>query len=267
VISVVIPVLNPDRRQLAQAVDSVLRQSTELELIVVEEIDAPSLDEFFADHDDRRIRRLTNPKRNGLGAALNFGIANARGSLIARMDADDIAEPDRFAKQLAMFEADPSLSVAGSQLTIIDEAGQPIATRTYPTAHDDIARALTRYNCLAHSSVMFRKKEIERTGGYAEGIMAEDYDLWCRLLRAGARFANHREALVRYRFHRAGLKQRTVHSALRATIEVKTRNFGATLGFRARARMAAERALTLVPESVVLRLFAATSYRPLRRVK
>jgi glycosyltransferase involved in cell wall biosynthesis len=259
VISVVLPVFRADRAHLDEAIASVLRSPVDLELLLVEDAGEVAVDS----PGDSRVRHLVNPNRNGLGAALNYAIANARGSLIARMDADDISEPERFPKQLAMFEADPALTVAGSQLLIVDESGVPIGRRIYPMSHAAIASTLTRYNCIAHPAVMFRRSAFERAGGYAEGVLAEDYDLWCRMLLAGARFANHPEALVRYRFHAAALKHRTVRPALRETIDLKVRNFGPSLGPRARARLLAERILLRLPESVVIRLFAPMVYRRL----
>ena len=257
-ISVLIPVFEPDARLLAEAVRSVLDSPVhDLEVLIIEDAGTSSLPRFT----DARVRHIINDRRDRLGAALNRGLAEASGSLIARMDADDICERERFPAQLAMFQADPQLAVAGSQLTIIDENGARIGSRRYPTAHAAIAETLTRYNCLAHSSVMFRKSAVEHVGGYTAGILAEDYDLWCRLLVSGASFANHPEALVRYRHHAAALKQRTVKPALRATIAIKNRYFGSRLSPRARARIAAERALLLMPSPLVLSLFERVAYR------
>lgn len=261
-ISVLLPVRDPDLRHLSTAIDSVLRSSVDdLELLVVEDMRTAGVLAVLENCHDARIRHVIDGIGNGLGAALNAGIAAARSGLIARMDADDVCEPERFAKQIAMFSADPNLTVAGSQLTIIDGAGEVIGLRTYPTTHDEIAETLTRYNCLAHSSVMFRKDAVERIGGYATRALAEDYDLWCRLLLSGARLANHSEALVRYRFHAGALKHRTVRPALRATIALKKRYFSGRLGWRARTRLVAEQALILLPPRVVIRLFALTAYQ------
>ena len=262
-ISVILPVFHPNYDHLMVAIDSVLRSPADLELLLVEDAGETSIGSFRARYNDPRIRYLVNPRRNGLGAALNYAIANARGPMIARMDADDISEPDRFSKQLAMFTTDPDLTVAGSQLLIMDDSATPIGRRVYPTTHAAIAETLTRYNCIPHPGVMFRKAAFERAGGYVEGVRVEDYDLWCRMLMGGARFANHPEALVRYRFHRAALKHQTVRMTLRETIDLKVRNFGSSLGLRARIRLAAERALLRLPESVVIRLFAPIAYRRL----
>jgi glycosyltransferase involved in cell wall biosynthesis len=255
-VSVIIPVHQPHEPWLREAIDSILRQSlSDLELLIVE--DAPRHAPLAS---DARVRHLVNPTP-GLGAALNFAIGRAAAPLVARLDADDIAEPDRLAKQVAMFEADPLLTVAGSQLLVIAENGRPVASRRYPMAHAEIVDALQRYNAIAHPAVMFRKAAIVAAGSYAQDVVAEDYDLWCRLAHRGARFANHAEPLTRYRYH-PSLTRANVRRALRATIAVKRKHFGSELSRRARLRLFGERLLLLLPTRLVSALFRLTQLRP-----
>jgi len=258
-VSVIIPVHEPNEEWLREAIDSILRQTlADLEILIVEDARR-----HLPLSSDTRVRHLFNPTR-GLGAALNFGVRAAAAPLIARLDADDLAEPDRLAKQVAMFDADPRLTVAGSQLLVIAENGQPIAERRYPTTHDEIVAALQRYNALAHPAVMVRKAPIVAVGGYAQSGAAEDYDLWCRLTERGARFANHPEPLTRYRYH-ASLTRADVRRAIRATIDIKRRHFGRSMSRRARLRLAGERLLLLLPTRLVSALFRMTQLRPLPR--
>lgn len=256
-VSVIIPIHDPNPRWLREAIDSILRQTcSDLELVVVE--DAPRSAPLAS---DPRVRHLVNPAP-GLGAALNFAIGRAAAPLIARLDADDIAESDRLAKQVAMFDGDPLLTVAGSQLLVVAENGLPVATRSYPMAHAEIVDALQRYNAIAHPAVMFRKAAIVAAGGYAQSGAAEDYDLWCRLAGRGARFANHAEPLTRYRYH-PSLTRADVRRAIRATIEVKRRHFGSAISRRARLRLFGEHLLLLFPTRLVSALFRLTQLRPL----
>src|SRR5207244_11064859 len=144
VISVILPVSDPDPAFLTQAIASVLAQTeANFEVIVVEDLGKQPAADVLKNFADARIRHLHNPVRSGLGAALNHALAHSRGSLIARMDADDVCEPERFARQLAMFEGDPELTVAGSQIVIIDDDGKRIGSRSYPTSHAGIAEAFT----------------------------------------------------------------------------------------------------------------------------
>jgi glycosyltransferase involved in cell wall biosynthesis len=252
------PVRRPRLDWLREAVASILAQTlTDLELLVVVDDDA-SLEGFLATFNDGRIRHLHLPQHPGLPAALNHGLAQARAPLIARLDADDVAEPSRLERQLEMFDRDPSLDVAGSQILVIDEDGTRIGYRKYPLTSELIAEAMQRYNCLAHPAVMFRRLRVMNAGGYA-AVPMEDYDLWCRLVVLGARFGTHPEALVRYRYHR-GITRKNVGHTIRATIDIKRRHFGSTLSPRARARIAIERMLLVVPAPIVAALFRATQF-------
>jgi len=260
-VSVILPVFNPNLRYFQAAVASVLRQSmADFELLVVEDPGGLPVAANLAQFGEARIRHLVNPNPGGLAAALNHGLRHATAPLVARMDSDDICEQDRLEKQHAMFAADPTLDVAGAQLTIIDSDDRPIASRTYPVSHDAIAHALTRYNCVAHSAVMFRKSAVDAVGGYAVGIPAEDYDLWCRLLIRGSRFANHPDRLLRYRFHPEALKYQTVRPALRISVSIKQRYLKDRFDLRARARILGERLLLLAPPRLVIALFRLAHY-------
>lgn len=259
-VSVVMAVLRPDRRQFEEAVRSVLRQTmADFELIVVE--DPPATRDLLAAFDDPRIRLLSRPAAGRLGGALNAGINAARGELIARLDADDIATPERLAKQVAFMRAHPDAGVYGSRIAVIDDTGQVIGRRRYPLVHAEIAAALQQYNAISHPAVMFRKSVVLAHGGYDETIAAEDYDLWCRLAVAGVRFANAEEELTLYRFHGGASKFRAVHSDIRTTIAIKRRYFSQRFTVRDRLRLVGEHILLLLPSRIVLMLFRWLVYR------
>ena len=257
-VSVVMPVRQPRLDWLREAVASVLAQTLrDFELLVVVD-DEASLEGFLATFGDGRIRHLHLPHRPGLPAALNFGLAHAQAPLIARLDADDVAEPSRLERQVEMFDRDPSLDVAGAQILVIDEESAPIGHRQYPLTHEAMVEAMQRFNCLAHPAVMFRRQRILDAGGYA-AVAMEDYDLWCRLVVLGARFGTHPETLIRYRYHR-GITRKNIGHTIRATIDIKKRHFGAALTMRARSRIALERLLLLLPAPLVATLFRASQF-------
>lgn len=260
-LSVVLPVYDVDPTYLRDAMRSVLLQTyRDFELIVVEDRAARSAAKLVEEMADPRVHYYENPHRNGLGAALNFGMAKARALLIARMDADDLCEPNRFAIQIAAFDADPKLDLLGSQISVIDSGGAPIGFRVYPLGHRDILRALRRYNCISHPSVVFRRAKVRDVGGYGERIVHEDYDLWCRLALAGARIENRPERLIRYRFHSESTKLSDIRASLIETIQIKQRYFSAELDPLDRTRILGEWALTLIPAAWVVRLFGAIEY-------
>jgi len=159
-----------------------------------------------------RAARLDRP---GLAAALNHAVGLARAPLIARLDADDIAEPERLERQVAEMAGRPSLVVLGSTVTLIDTAGRAIGALN--PALDDAAlrRDLAGRCCLVQSSVMVRKDQFLRVGGYRHGLnIGEDFDLWTRLAEVGELGALE-APLVRYRMHRDAVSSRkSVRGAL-----------------------------------------------------
>jgi GT2 family glycosyltransferase len=190
-------------------------------------------------------------------------VREARAPLVAWLDADDVALPGRLAKQAAFLDAHPDVAVAGSWLELIDEKGRTLGYRCYPTNDAAIRAALPRFNPIPQPGVMARREALLAAGGYVErpdGV-CEDYDLWCRLARTGARFANLPEPLTRYRIHLGAMKARKLRGTLRDSIRIKRRYYGGALGARGRLRLFGERALCLLPPRLVLRLFLALEAR------
>jgi glycosyltransferase involved in cell wall biosynthesis len=118
----------------------------------------------------------------GLASALNRGLKLSSGSLIARMDADDIATPNRLGRQLEVLLRHPSAAVVGSSYEVIDSAGRARRTVRMPTTSAAIHEALPRTNCMAHPTVLMRRDAVMAVGGYRRACLhCEDYDLWLRL--------------------------------------------------------------------------------------
>ena len=264
-VSVVMPVLNPHPVYFRQAVQSVLAQTfTDFELIIVEDPSASDGKALIADIRDPRIRHIQNPARTSLVDQRNRALAETRAELIALLDADDIMQPDRLAKQLAFLEKHPEIGVLGSQLFIIDGDGAQVGLRAYPLEHDEIVRSMARYNPIAQPSVMCRKHLIVEANGYQYRTFPvnEDYELWSRLATRGVRFANHSEPLLRYRVHPMGTKAMMLHNMLRATLDVKKQFWRDHMDAHAKLRFYGERALLRLPASWVLKLFIMTHYVP-----
>lgn len=133
---------------------------------------------------DTRLTILRNARPLGIAAALNRGVAASRAPLVARMDADDVSVPDRFARQKAFLDARPHVVLCGGTAEFIDRAGAVTGSWTAPTGYATIRGWLLRGNCFVHGSVMIRRRELDDAGGYSTDPAyrhAEDYKLWVRL--------------------------------------------------------------------------------------
>ena len=186
---------------LEEAVLSIVRQEHEdWELLMVLDRPDSNLDakaKALSDS-DARIRSMISPGE-GIVDALNFGVLNANGDLIARLDSDDMMEPSRLKKQSAIFFKDKSLGCVGTQMLLIDQSGREIGKTTYPCDSGEIGRTLEYQNCVGHPSVMYRKNFVLSVGGYRKTLSGvEDYDLWIRMSKK-SKIINLRECLTRYR--------------------------------------------------------------------
>ncbi len=265
-VSVVMPVLNPHPVYFQQAVESILNQTMDdWELVIVEDPSPAPTPSFLKDYPDPRIRYFRNPKRTSLVRQRNQALQEARAELIACHDHDDISEPDRLAKQVAFLERHSDIAVVGTWLRVIDEAGRTLGYRCYPCDHADIVRAMPLYNPIGQPSVMFRRSIVLRCGGYRyeQFPAVEDYDLWCRMVKKGAQFANLPEALVCYRVHRGAMKSAKLRGILKGTMAVKKMHWQAEMGWRARTRLFMEHFLLVLPPQWVMALFLKTQIRPL----
>lgn len=263
-VSVVMPVLRPNPNYLAEAIRSILAQTySNLELVIVEDPSESSGENIARNFNDPRVRHLYNPVRTSFVQQLNRGIAETRGELIARMDADDISEPNRIAAQVEFLEKNPHISLVGTQLQVIDECGRRLGYRPYPCDQAGILRAMPRYCPFAHPTVMYRKADIVKVGSYQRPELhpAEDYDLWSRFAKAGMQLANLSQPLVRYRIHTKAAKSQRLRESLRHTVRVKLMYWKSQMGIRDRLRLWQERILLCLPANVVMWLFIKTQFK------
>lgn len=193
-----------DANQFIAAMQSVLNQTIKPSQIVLV-VDGPVPQELH-----NTIEKLAGtepilepiylPENKGLGNALKVALEHCRHELIARMDSDDIAVPDRFEKQLACFASNRTLSVVGGAIDeFIDSPDCPIGRRTVPLANKDIKQYLKKRCPLNHVTVMFKKSDVMACGGYIDWFWNEDYYLWIRMAENGAVFYNLPDVLVKVR--------------------------------------------------------------------
>lgn len=181
---------------VADAVRSVLVQTArDLELIVIDDGSTDATPDILGRVGDRRLRVERRAPR-GLTPALNTALALARAPLVARLDADDVALPERLERQLAFLRAHPEVGLLGTGAREVDADGREVAVVRPPADDAALRRALIRRNPFVHSSVTLRREAALRAGGYDETLpVAQDYDFWMRLSRI-TRLANLPEALV-----------------------------------------------------------------------
>lgn len=199
-------------RFLLPAVQSILAQSfTDFELIVIDDGSTDGSIATLSEFNDDRLRIERNGQNLGLVATRNKGLQLAKAPLMAILDSDDIAKPDRLEKQVERFHTDPGLALLGTCADIIDGNGKVVSDidiRLYQ--NDDIRRELLNGNRFVQSSVMLRVDAARAVGGYPVfPDIAEDYALWLRLAE-DYRVANLPERLVQYRVHGAQVSQRKI---------------------------------------------------------
>lgn len=198
-VSVVLPVYNGGK-YLAEAIESILGQTfTDFELLVIDDGSTDGSLQVLRDFEqkDNRIRLHTRENR-GLVPTLNELIQMSRGTWIARMDADDIARPERLARQLDWLEQ-TGADVCGSWVQRFG-SGDKRLVRLYQSDHA-IKTELLFFSPFAHPSVMFRASLAKMLPYDDTWIKAEDYDLWIRAVEAGWKMSNIPEVLLLYRVH------------------------------------------------------------------
>lgn len=205
-ISVAMSVYNGERF-LEEAIASVLAQTfAQFELLILDDGSRDSTRAIIETHAarDSRVRPIIRENR-GLIASLNQLVAESRAPLVARMDADDICLPQRFARQVEFLDGHPEYGVIGSWCEDIDENGRPwpaATTHRHPTDHEGFLAAIELGRpLLCHPAVMFRRDLVLSVGGYHAAFRhCEDLDLWLRLASI-TRIASLPEQLVKYRHY------------------------------------------------------------------
>ena len=182
-VSVVINVHNGERH-LREAVESVLGQTfPDLELVVVDDGSTDSTPSVLAECARQDARVVVHRQEHaGVAAALNRATAVAEAGLIAHLDADDTALPDRLERQLAFLEEHPDVALVGGAVRFVDEQGRPFADYRFPLRDEEIRDAFESFTPFSHSNVVVRRQALEAAGGYRPlFVLAQDADLWMRI--------------------------------------------------------------------------------------
>ncbi len=214
-ISVVMPVYNGEK-YLKEAIDSILNQTyTNFEFIIINDGSTDKSEEIIKSYKDKRIILVNNEENLRLPRTLNKGIDLAKGQYIARMDADDVSLPHRFAKQVEFMEKNPEIGVSGTGVKYIGfpEFGLSDSWTKYlaflpkritnPYSDSEILKCcLIFYNPLIHPSVMMRKSMLDENEIRYSLLTneAQDLEMWISCSKH-FKMSNIKETLLLYRLH------------------------------------------------------------------
>jgi glycosyltransferase involved in cell wall biosynthesis len=144
---------------------------------------------------------IVAPSLGTLSTTLNYGLRSSTAPYIARIDQDDVATPDRLARQVQFLDSNPDIAIVGTSATVINAQGEHLGVRLQHTDRISIRNRLRWKSPLLHPSVMFRRDTVIGLGGYSEdAVNVEDYDLWLRIA-AVAELGGISECLIKYRVH------------------------------------------------------------------
>ncbi len=196
-ISVLLPVYNAEAF-IAKSIQSILDQTeSDFELLIIDDCSTDKSVEIIESFQDSRIILRKKENNTGYTESLNWGIDQARGKYIARMDADDVSLPQRFERQLIFLEQNQHIAICGTDARV---EGSNLKFN-YPTESKAIETHLLLGSSLIHPSIM-GKVEIFKHFKYDKfKEPAEDYDLFTRIVAAGGHLANLEESLLIYRVH------------------------------------------------------------------
>lgn len=206
-VSILLPAFNA-ASTLGAALRSIRRQTyADWECVVVDDGSRDTTAAIVRDTSlaEPRIRLLQQP-HGGIVEALRLGLTHCRGTLIARMDADDLMHRERLARQVESLDRDASLAGVGSHVRLFPRAHLADGRRRYEAwlnsivSSDDVRREAFVECPLAHPTLLLRRATLERHG-YRDAGWAEDYDLVLRLLAAGERLAVVPQRLLAWRDH------------------------------------------------------------------
>ena len=257
-----------DPAELTAALESLATQTRPAEEIVIVE-DGPVgpelravIDGFVEKH--AAARTVVLARNQGAGPASAAGMATIDAELVARLDADDIAAPERFQKQLAWFEAHPDTDVLGTALAEFHEdPAEVVAVRALPESHEAIARYAKINSPVNNPSVMLRREAVETAGGYRAVHHMEDYDLYARLLSTGARFHNLPEPLTFFRTSPEQFQRRTGRGMFAAERQMQRNlvTYGLVSKPRALLNLVVRTAYRLLPTGLLTAAYARLFHR------
>lgn len=196
------------------SIDSLLNQTVKADEIVIA-VDGPvskDINDYLEDLENNLIFKIVRLGKNmGTGMALNAAISNCRNEFIARMDSDDVCKPYRMEKQLKFLIENPDISIVGSNMAEFESTiTNIVGYRNLPDTHEKICKYMKMRCPFNHMTVIFKKSEVEKVGGYPDRSFDynEDSLLWVKMYLHGFKFANLQEVLAYARVGKNMFKRR-----------------------------------------------------------
>ncbi len=188
---------------LSAALKSIFNQTyTQIECIVVDDDSTDRTWSILNSFHDRRLILVKNNSRLGVAGSLNRALKKAKGTYIARMDADDVSHLGRLEAQIDFLETHPNIGVVGTWVRWADKDGHILGNNKFPVKDREIKKLLPYKNPFVHPSVTLRHELFRKYGYYATELEgAEDYELWLRFA-PHTQFANLPRPLLDYRLHK-----------------------------------------------------------------
>lgn len=215
---------------VVQAVESICQQTwADFELLIIDDGSQDASVDLIRAIADPRIKLHCQGQNQGLSSCLHWGVQQAQGDYIARMDADDMALPTRLEQQVQQLTRHPTVGLVGSGYTLINERGEEATGYSFPSTDVAIRWLSLLGNPFAHPTVMLRRSLlVQHQLNYDPSLpAAQDYDLWTRLLHH-TQGMNLPDPLVRYRL-RSGITHTKRQAQLRCHDAIALRTIQATL--------------------------------------
>lgn len=200
-------------KYLKEALDSIFCQTVRSDdVVLVEDGLLPDNLEVVVRDYERQYHELhvvRFEQNRGLGVALNEGMKYCKHDIIARGDTDDINHPDRFERELKILLEHPEYDLISAWIDeFVDNPKQIHSQRRLPEKPEDIYK-YGKHRCpVNHPVAMYRKKAVEKVGGYQTDLFPEDYYLWMKMLKAGYKFYNIQDSLLSFRYNPETIKKR-----------------------------------------------------------
>ena len=249
-----------DAHDLERALDSLRAQTRPVdELVIV--ADGPVSEGVREVVEKQDARVIWLPENVGAGPASQAGLATIDSEYTARLDSDDAAKPERFARQLEYLEAHPEVAALGSAVEEFAQApGDTGKVRALPENPHAYAKMNSPVN---NPSVMLRTRAVKDVGGYNDVHFMEDYDLYARLIAGGWQVRNLPEALTDFQVTDAQFSRRTGREMLAAELRMQRNlvTYGLISRPRAAFNVAARSAYRTLPTGLLRRVYAVLFHR------
>lgn len=252
---------------LVEAIESILKQTYKrFELIIVDDGSKDNSWQIIKKYQKKypqlitkilRLRKNTNAAGNG---AVNKVLPYASGEFIARMDADDIAHPQRLEKQVKHLLKNPKIILLGTQARVINKQGQIIGNKSYPLTHEKIYNKYAEVHPIIHPSCMIRRSLLPNKNKLYEmrfGIN-DDYYTFFKLIHIG-QFANLKDYLLDYRIHNNNISLKNLKRRYRVISTIRNqavKQFSYKLTYKAKVTILIQNMVVrIIPEKILTEFY------------